>query len=103
MDPVKINSLEEFGTPEQVAERVLAVERTRDGVKSVTLRQVPAPCIPSRLRRAHASHHSTARHPTAPQVASEPGPPSYYVVEYLTDSSRGIKVYRCKYCIAQQR
>ena len=40
IDPVKIDSLEQFGTPDEVAKRVLAVEEGRDGVKSVTLRQV---------------------------------------------------------------
>ena len=95
VDPVKIKTLQEFGTPEQVAERIITVEQGRDGVKTVTLRQ----------------------------VAADPGPPSYYTVEYLTESSRcahacldpapgrpppedhhcparrGIKVFRCKYCI----
>ena len=68
VDPVKIASLDEFGTPEQVAERVLAVERTRDGIKTVELRNTFA----------------------------EPGPPSYYTIEYLSDGSRGTKVFLCK-------
>ncbi|KAL1524115.1 hypothetical protein AB1Y20_019024 [Prymnesium parvum] len=71
VDPVKIQSLEQFGTPEQVAERIVAVEQSRDGVKTVALRQ----------------------------VSSERGPPSFYTVEYLTESSRGTTVFRCKYCV----
>ncbi|KAL3896192.1 MAG: hypothetical protein SGPRY_013327, partial [Prymnesium sp.] len=74
VDPVKIKALEDFGTPEEVAERIITVEKGRDGVKTVSLRQVDA-----------------AR-----------GSPSYYTVEYLTESSRGIKVFRCKYCITSR-
>mmetsp|Transcript_10829 Transcript_10829/g.45100 ORF Transcript_10829/g.45100 Transcript_10829/m.45100 type:complete len:144 (-) Transcript_10829:2469-2900(-) len=31
VDPVKINSLKEFGSPEQVADKVLGVEKKKDG------------------------------------------------------------------------
>ena len=75
VDPVKIDSLEDFGTPEQVADRVLSVEETRDGVFTVELRSVQA---------------------TA-------GSPSYYTIEYAVDSSRGKKVYLCKYCISARK
>ena len=77
VDPVKIDSLEQFGTPEQTAERVLAVEEGRDGVKSVTLREL----------RAESSE----------------GEPTYYNIEYATLSSRGKKLFCCKYCIANRR
>eukprot|EP00316_Scyphosphaera_apsteinii_P013453 CAMPEP_0119331996 /NCGR_PEP_ID=MMETSP1333-20130426/81816_1 /TAXON_ID=418940 /ORGANISM="Scyphosphaera apsteinii, Strain RCC1455" /LENGTH=211 /DNA_ID=CAMNT_0007341727 /DNA_START=73 /DNA_END=708 /DNA_ORIENTATION=- len=75
IDPVKIASLEQFGTAEQVAQRVLAVEENRDGVFSVELRGVTA----------------------------QSGQPSYYTIEYQVESSRGKKVYLCKYCIAKRR
>uniref|UniRef100_A0A7S0BSD6 PsbP C-terminal domain-containing protein n=1 Tax=Rhodosorus marinus TaxID=101924 RepID=A0A7S0BSD6_9RHOD len=35
VDPVKINSLKEFGSPEQVADKVLGVEKKKDGTLSV--------------------------------------------------------------------
>lgn len=76
VDPVKINSLEAFGTLEQVTERVLKVEEGRDGVKSVELR-------------------TNAAEPADPAT----GQPSYYTIEYLTDSSRGRKLFLCKYSI----
>mmetsp|Transcript_48550 Transcript_48550/g.105255 ORF Transcript_48550/g.105255 Transcript_48550/m.105255 type:complete len:218 (-) Transcript_48550:94-747(-) len=75
VDPVKIDSLEQFGTPEQVADRVLAVEETRDGVLDVQLRA----------------------------ISEESGQPSYYTIEYFVESTRGKKVYLCKYCIARRR
>jgi len=75
VDPVKIASLRQFGSAEQVATRVLDTELTRDGVKDVLLRKVSA----------------------------EEGEPPYYLIEYLVESSRGRKVYVCKYCIYQQR
>jgi len=80
VDPVKIDSLEAFGTLDQVTERVLGVEKGRDGVKSVTLRS------------------NTAE-------AADPawGVPSYYTIEYVTESSRGDKLFSCKYCIANRQ
>uniref|UniRef100_A0A7S0J2K1 PsbP C-terminal domain-containing protein n=1 Tax=Calcidiscus leptoporus TaxID=127549 RepID=A0A7S0J2K1_9EUKA len=75
VDPVKIDSLEAFGTPEEVASRVLAVEEGRDGVLDVQLRS----------------------------LAAHTGTPSYYTIEYFVESTRGKKVYLCKYCISQKR
>jgi len=51
---------------------VLAVEETRDGVTDVKLRA----------------------------ASKEEGPPLYYTIEYRVESSRGKKVYLCKYSIA---
>jgi len=80
VDPVKIDSLEAFGTLQQVTDRVLAVEAGRDGVNRVDLRA------------------------TAAQGADvESGTPSYYTIEYATDSSRGKKVFCCKYCITARK
>ena len=64
----------------QVTKRVLGVEETRDGVKSVTL-------------RANAAEAGDA----------EAGTPSYYTIEYATVSSRGTKIFCCKYCIANRK
>ena len=75
VDPVKISSLEEFGSIAEVSERVLKVEEGRDGVQAVELRRAVA----------------------------EPGSPTYYVIEYAVASSRGKKMYLCKYCIAQRK
>jgi hypothetical protein len=80
IDPVVIDSLEAFGTLDQVTERVLAVETTRDGVNSVTLRTNAAQAADAARRM-----------------------PSYYTIEYATDSSRGKKLFSCKYCIAGRR
>lgn len=51
---------------------MLAVEETRDGVTDVKLRA----------------------------ASKEEGPPLYYIIEYRVESSRGKKVYLCKYSIA---
>lgn len=77
IDPVKIDSLEQFGSLTQTTERVLAVEQTRDGVKTVTLRSNSAEV--------------------------KEGEPTYYLIDYVTDSSRGTKIYLCKYCIANRK
>ena len=37
VDPVRIPSLREFGTPEQVADKIAASAKSRDGVFSITL------------------------------------------------------------------
>jgi len=37
VDPVRIKSLKEFGTPEQVAAKVVTAEINRDGIFDVTL------------------------------------------------------------------
>merc|ERR1712070_609996 len=66
VDPVRI------GTLEEVTQRVLAVEETRDGVTDVKLRA----------------------------ASQEAGPPLYYTIEYRVESTRGKKVYLCKYSIA---
>ena len=56
---------------------MLAVEEGRDGVTSVTL-------------RANAAEAGNATL----------GTPSYYTIDWVTVSSRGTKIYCCKYCIA---
>ena len=77
IDPVKIDSLEQFGSLAQTTERVIGVEQTRDGVKQVTLRG------------------------NAAEVAE--GKPTYYTIDYVTESSRGTKIFCCKYCIANRK
>ena len=37
------------------------------------------------------------------QVSAEEGEPPYYLIEYTVESSRGRKVYVCKYCIFNKR
>lgn len=41
VDPVRINSLKEFGTPEEVAARVVTAEINRDGIFEVSLLKDP--------------------------------------------------------------
>ena len=36
-------------------------------------------------------------------MSAEEGEPPYYLIEYLVESSRGRKVYLCKYCIYNQK
>lgn len=41
VDPVRINSLKEFGTPEEIAAKVVTAEVNRDGIFEVTLLKDP--------------------------------------------------------------
>ncbi|CAJ1960350.1 unnamed protein product [Cylindrotheca closterium] len=65
VDPVRINSLKEFGTPEEVAARVVTAEVNRDGVFEVTLLKDP-------------------------EVSNDDGG---YLLEYLSSGKRGNKHY----------
>ena len=64
----------------QVTRKVLGVEEKRDGVTKVTLRAN-----------------------SAEEGAAAEGRPSYYTIEYATVSSRGTKIFCCKYCIANKK
>ena len=50
----------------------------------------------------HAPHEMRRRQCHA-QVSAEEGEPPYYLIEYTVESSRGRKVYVCKYCIFNKR
>lgn len=73
VDPVRINSLTEFGTPEQVAARVVTAELNRDGVLEVTLDR--------------ASSYTDANGLL------------YYVIDYVSDGKRGKKRFLTRTCI----
>jgi hypothetical protein len=64
VDPVKIDSIVKFGTPKEVAARVIGVERKKDGVTGARL---------------------------IASSAEERDGNSYYVIEYESKSSRGDK------------
>ena len=76
VDPVKIDSLEQFGTLATVTDRVLTVEEGRDGVTDVKLRGA---------------------------AEERPAGTLYYAITYEVTSSRGKKVYLCRYAIARGR
>ena len=76
VDPVKIDSLEQFGTLATVTDRVLTVEEGRDGVTDVKLRGA---------------------------AEERPAGTLYYAIVYEVTSSRGKKVYLCRYAIARGR
>ena len=50
----------------------------------------------------HTPQEVSRRHCLA-QVSAEEGEPPYYLIEYTVESSRGRKVYVCKYCIFNKR
>ena len=76
VDPVRINSLAEFGTPEQVAARIVTAELNRDGILEVFLDQ------------ASSYEDSSGR--------------LYYIVNYISDGKRGKKRFLTRTCIADQ-
>ena len=73
MDPIKLASLEKFGDPTFVAERVVNVERNKNGVREVKL-----------LDAANAPRDGL----------------SYYTMEYEVDSERGYYHYLAKLTVA---
>lgn len=77
VDPVRINSLTEFGTPEQVAARVVTAELNRDGIFEVT------------LDRADSYTDSNGQ--------------LYYTIDYISDGKRGKKRFLTRTCITDQK
>ncbi|CAN8062755.1 unnamed protein product [Agarophyton chilense] len=69
VDSVKLSSIESFGTPQQVGEKVLAVETKKESVNNATIQ----------------SASSETRNGL-----------TYYTLDYTVDSSRGIKRYIAK-------
>jgi PsbP len=78
VDPVRIGSLRDFGTPQEVAARVVAAELRRDGVFVVTLMKDP-------IEQMDDGNH----------VA--------YVLNYKSQGKRGDKRFVCKFYIALNR
>ncbi|KAL7565030.1 hypothetical protein ACA910_020741 [Epithemia clementina (nom. ined.)] len=74
VDPVRISSLAQFGTPEEVAAKVVLAEVNRDGVFEVTLMEDPM---------------------AAPNNA-------YYILNYLSTGKRGDKRFVTKFYIQNQ-
>lgn len=70
VDPVKITSIEIFGSPKEVGDKVIAVERKKDGVTSADL-----------IRYGSTKGDDGLTH---------------YIVEYKVDSSRGQKHFVAK-------
>jgi PsbP len=79
VDPVRIGSLRDFGTPQEVAARVVAAELRRDGVFVVTLMKDPI------------------------EQMDEGGNHVAYVLNYKSQGKRGDKRFVCKFYIAQNR
>lgn len=77
VDPVRIQNLKEFGTPEEVAAKVVTAEVNRDGIFEVTLVKDP--------------------------VAVEEDGVLSYVLNYLSVGKRGDKRFVAKFCIQNQR
>ena len=75
VDPVRIDSLRQFGTPQEVAAKVVLAEVNRDGVFDVTLMADP-----------------------------EAGPnDSFYQLNYQSKGKRGIKRFVAKFYIEKQK
>jgi hypothetical protein len=74
VDPVRITSLQQFGTPPEVAARVVTAEVNRDGVFEVTLLKDP--------------------------VETQEGA---YLLTYLSKGKRGDKHFVCKIYIKNQK
>jgi PsbP len=82
VDPVRISSLTEFGTAEEVAARVVLAEVSRDGVFDVKLLEDPISGVVS------IDSGSTT---------------TYYQLNYLSSGKRGEKRYIAKFYIQNQK
>lgn len=71
VDPVRIDSLKQFGTPEQVAARVVDAEKNRDGITSVALYGTP----------------------------SEDSETGMYAIDYVSDGKRGTKHFMTRIAV----
>lgn len=75
VDPVRIGSLKEFGTPEQVAARVVTAEVNRDGIFEVTLAKDPV----------------------------EDAETGAYAIDYVSDGKRGKKHFVTRIFVKDQK
>lgn len=69
VDTVKIDSIDKFGTPDVVAQKVVDVENKKESVTSATISSAKSVSV---------------------------GGLTYYILDYVVDSSRGIKRYLAK-------
>lgn len=79
VDPVRISSLKEFGTPEEVAARVVTAEVNRDGIFEVTLLENPYRTKP------------------------DDGDVEAYILKYLMVGKRGKKILTNKIAISENQ
>jgi hypothetical protein len=86
IDPVRIESLADFGTPEQVAAKVVTTELNRDGVARVTLVDDPK----------SVALMAPGREPAGAAVAA-------YVLNYRSEGRRGASRFVCKLFVHQHR
>jgi PsbP len=82
VDPVRINSLNEFGTPEQIAAKVVLAEVNRDGVFDVKLMEDPI---------------------TASGADDENSASSFVQLNYISSGKRGKKRFIAKFYIHKQK
>jgi hypothetical protein len=88
VDPVRIDRLEDFGTPEQVAAKVVLAEVNRDGVFEVTLMEDP---ITGKTTMTTTESNDTAAAET-----------TFYQLNYLSTGKRGTKRFVAKFFIENQ-
>ena len=95
VDPVRIPSLEAFGTPEEVAAKVVLAEVNRDGIFDVTLMKDP---IKGKQQQQPAASGSSTNEDDAAAAIS----PYYYQLDYLSQGKRGDKRFIAKFFIQNQ-
>ena len=74
VDPVRIQSLKQFGSPAEVAARVVSAELVRDGITDVTL----------------------------VKDAIEDESTGYYAIDYISKGKRGVKHFMTRICVMNQ-
>lgn len=79
VDPIKINHITEFTSPEGLAKLVEKVERDKDGVIDVNIIQVNS-FLPNRISSVPTDKTTSLDDPM-------------YELEYIVDSSRGLNHY----------
>ena len=102
IDPVRIESLSAFGTPQEVAAKVVLAELNRDGVTNVKLMQDPIEVLSSSSSSSSSLRSTTAAAATATatlndaNVATNPTSPPAYLLNYLSQGKRGDKRFVVK-------
>lgn len=95
VDPVRIASLTEFGTPEEVAAKVVLAEVNRDGITNVKLMEDP--------KAGRATLPTLDNRGNNGDDASSSSLSLFYQLNYLSQGSRGDKRFVTKFYIVNQK
>jgi hypothetical protein len=102
VDPVKISSIQDFTTPAGLADKVVAVEKGKDGVFETEVLEAKQSSVTVAVANPLNPYPSGAG---ASPVSASVSPVSLtgYDIEYKVDSSRGLNHYSVRSTIANKQ